>query len=136
MRILGIDPGKKNIGVAISDPTATLTTPLTIIRHTSRMVDSASIAVLAHENEVELIVIGQALDQNGKPTVSGRSANRLAAAVRQHTDIPVVLWDESYSTKEAQTSIRMKLRKKHHGHVDDLAAAIILQSYLDNHCGV
>ena len=133
MRILGVDPGRRNIGTALSDPTGTLATPLTIIQHSSRNIDAASIVALATENEVGLIVIGQALNPNGEPTVSGRSAKRLAAVIHRITEIPVVLWDESFSTKEAQSIKRKRERTKRGGHLDDLAAAIILQSYLDTH---
>lgn len=131
MRILGIDPGKKNIGIALSDPTGTLAKPLTILRHTSRPVDAASIATIATNEKVDLIVVGQALDQDGYPTVSGRSASRLASAIREQSQLPVVLWDESHSTKEAQAIMHYKSGRKQQGHKDDLAAAVILQSYLD-----
>ena len=97
MRILGIDPGEKNIGIAISDPTGNLANPVTVIRHVSRLFDAASIAQIALENSAELIVVGQALDIDGKPTLSGRRAGRLAAAIRTQTEIPVILWDESNS---------------------------------------
>lgn len=131
MRILGIDPGEKNIGVSISDPTGTIASPLMIIQHTSRNLDAASISAIARENEVEIIIVGQALDHEGEPTVSGRSAKRLAAAIKRHMDIPVVLWDESFSTREARKFSKKKQRRKYNKHLDDVAATIILQSYLD-----
>lgn len=132
MRILCIDPGTKNIGIALSDPTGTLAKPLTIIQHISRTVDAVSIAALATDKHAELIIIGQALDQNGNATFSGRSATRLAAAIRRQTDIPVVLWDESFSTKVAQSIKREKYHSEQNKHMDDVAAAIILQTYLDS----
>ena len=133
MRILGIDPGEKNIGVSISDPTGSIANPLTVIKHVSRPIDAASIGEIALENSAEIIVVGQALDLNGKPTLSGRRAKRLAAAIRSQIDIPVILWDESYSTKTAQ-SAQEKLRgtrRLRDRHLDELAATVILQSYLD-----
>ena len=135
MRILSVDPGEKRIGIAISDPTGTIANPLTVIKHVSRPIDAATIAQIASENDVIKIIVGQALDLDGKPNVSGRRAARLAAAIRTQTDIPVELWDESYSTKEAQ-SARIALgssRKKRGGHLDELAATFILQSYLNAH---
>lgn len=131
MRILGIDPGEKNIGVSISDPTGTLASPLTIIDHTSRERDAISISTIACENEVELIIVGQALDHEGEPTVSGRSAKRLAAAIKRHINIPVVLWDESFTTQEAWNCYQKIHRRKAKNLIDDMAATIILQSYLD-----
>ncbi len=134
MRILGVDPGEKNIGIAISDPTATIANPLTVIKHSSRAEDAKVIANLAAENEAKLIILGQNLDEDGKPTFQGRKSTRLGGAIRAITDIPVQFWDESGSTKSArQARIDMNVsRKKRSGHLDELAATVILQSYLDS----
>jgi putative Holliday junction resolvase len=137
MRILGVDPGGKRIGLAISDPTGTLARPLQVIPHINRRTDAAEIAARAAAEQAELIVVGQATDIDGKPNYSGRKSRRLAGAIRAQTDIPVELWDESYSTKDAQRTRVILGRKKNSGnqHLDDRAAAIILQSYLDAHPG-
>lgn len=133
MRILAVDPGSKRIGVALSDPTGTIASPLKVVNHISRPIDAATIAALAQEYEAEKIIVGQSLDEEGKPTVQGRSAARLSAAIRSQTDLPVLLWDESHSTQQARQS-QLTLgtpKRKRQGHVDDLAAAAILQSFLD-----
>lgn len=135
MRILAIDPGDKNIGVAISDPTGTIANPLTIIKHVSRSIDAATIAQLALDNGAKLIVVGQALDPEGKPTPQSRRSARLAAAIKDQIDLPVELWDETGSTQAArQARIALGVsRHKRRGHLDDLAATYILQTYLDVH---
>jgi putative holliday junction resolvase len=133
MKVLGIDPGEKNIGIAISDPSGTIANPLTILKHNSRLVDAAMISQIAMEQGADLIVVGQALDHDGKPTYTGRKATRLAAEIRSQTNVRVELWDESHSTQSAR-SARIELglsRKRRGGHLDELAATIILQSYLD-----
>jgi putative Holliday junction resolvase len=133
MRILGIDPGDKNIGVALSDPSGTIANPMTVIQHISRPIDAATIAELARHNHVGRIIVGQSFDLDGKPNFQGRKAARLAAAIRGQTEIPVELWDEAYSTQAAR-SARITLnspRAKRTGHLDALAATVILQSYLD-----
>jgi putative Holliday junction resolvase len=137
MRILAVDPGIKNLGIALSDPTSTIANPLTILKHASRPANAAAILEIAKSHGVELIVIGQSLDQYGKPTFEGRRASRLAAELRSHSDIQVVLWDESFSTFEAQkASLALgSPRRKRQGHLDDLAATVILQSFLDAHKG-
>ncbi len=134
-RVLAVDPGDKRIGTAISDPTGTIANPLIVIKHISRTVDAAQIALAATEQQARLIVVGQALDQEGLPGVRGRSAMRLAEAIRLQTEIPVELWDESGSTQEARAArISMGVsRQKRSGHLDELAATVILQSYLDAH---
>jgi len=135
LRILGIDPGEKNIGVAISDPTGTLARPLSVIAHTQRRKDAEQIVALARAEKAEKIVIGQATDLDGKPNFSGRKAARLAAEIRSMTAIPVELWDESFSTQQArQGKISAGARRKNRqGHLDDSAASVILQTYLDMH---
>lgn len=133
MRVLAIDPGEKRIGIAISDPTGTIASPVMVIKHNSRQVDAAAIVKLALENEVGTIIVGQSLDEEGLPTPEGRRSERLAEAIQSQTSLPVILWDESGSTQEARAArIAMGVsRRKRRGHQDDLAAAIILQSYLD-----
>jgi putative holliday junction resolvase len=134
-RVLAVDPGEKRIGMAISDPTATIANPLRVINHVSRPLDAAQITLAANEQQARLIIVGQALDQEGLPGPRARSAMRLAEAIRLQSDIPVELWDESGSTQEARAA-RFSMgvsRRKRSGHLDELAATVILQSYLDAH---
>jgi putative Holliday junction resolvase len=134
MRILAVDPGEKRIGIALSDPTGTIASPLTVIQHVSRPVDAATIADLAHEYQVGLIIIGESFDVDGLSTPASRRADRLAEAIRQQSAVPLKMWDESFSTQAArQTRIEMNTsRRKRRGHLDELAATVILQSYLDS----
>ncbi|MBI5295919.1 MAG: Holliday junction resolvase RuvX [Chloroflexi bacterium] len=134
MRILAVDHGEKRIGLALSDPTATLASPLKVIAHVSRLVDAAQVADLAAQHQAGLIVIGQSFDEEGQPNLAGRRAARFAETLRTQTDIPVTLWDESFSTQDARaTRIEMGVnRKKRGGHLDELAAVMILRSYLES----
>lgn len=134
MRILAVDPGEKRLGIAISDPTGTIANPLAVLKHTARAADAAAIVRLANEHEAGLIIIGQNLDVEGEPTLQSRMAERLAQAIREQTSLKVEMWDESGSTQAARAArISMGVRrKKRTGHMDDLAAAVILQSYLDS----
>jgi len=133
MRILAVDHGEKRIGLALSDPTATLASPLKVIEHVARLTDAAQVADLAAQNEVGLIVIGQSFDEAGRPNLAGRRAARFAETLQTQTQIPVTLWDESFSTQDARaTRIEMGVgRKKRGGHLDELAAVMILRSYLE-----
>lgn len=135
MRVLAVDHGAKRIGLALSDPTATIASPLKVIEHVSRRIDAAQVAELAAQNEVRLIVVGQSFDEEGKPNPAGRSAGRFADELKNQTDIPIELWDESFSTQIARAA-RIELgvsRKKRTGHQDEFAAVVILQSYLEAH---
>ncbi|TAK14892.1 MAG: Holliday junction resolvase RuvX [Anaerolineae bacterium] len=133
MRLLAIDPGEKRIGVAISDESASLARPLQIISHTARLADAALIAQVARDHQVARIIVGQSFGLDGKPNVSGRRAARLAAAIRTQTDIPVELWDEDFTTADTLQVRRALGTRDRSAHIDDRAAAAILQSYLDAH---
>lgn len=133
MRILAVDHGEKRIGLALSDPTGTLASPLTVIKHVSRLLDAAQVANLAAESEAGLIIVGQSFDEEGNPNLAGRRAAKFAEALREQTRIPVELFDESFSTQDARATV-IELgypRKKRAGHHDSLAAVMILRSYIE-----
>lgn len=133
MRILAVDHGEKRIGLALSDPTATIASPLRVVKHVSRLLDAAQVANLANENDAGLIVIGQSFDEEGNPNLAGRRAAKFAEALKEQTQILVELFDESLSTQDARaTRIEMGVsRKKRSGHMDELAAVMILRSYIE-----
>ncbi|HTX91088.1 MAG TPA: Holliday junction resolvase RuvX [Anaerolineales bacterium] len=133
MRILAVDPGSKRIGLAVSDPTGTIANPLAVLQHVARLVDAAAVAQEAAAQGVGLIVVGQSLDDEGKPTFAGRQSARFAEALQTQTSLPVVLWEEGFTTQDARAA-RLQMgasRKNRSGHLDDLAATVLLQSYLD-----
>ena len=133
MRILAVDHGEKRIGLALSDATATIASPLKVVEHVSRAIDAAQVADIALQNDVKLIVIGQSFDEEGKPNPAGRRAGRFADELKNQTNIPIELWDESFSTQDARAA-RIELgvsQNKRAGHQDAFAAVVILQSYLE-----
>ncbi|MCK4801215.1 MAG: Holliday junction resolvase RuvX [Anaerolineales bacterium] len=132
-RILAVDPGDKRLGIAISDPTRNIASPVCVLDHVSREKDAQAILSLAEENNSGLIVIGQALNWEGEVSPQGRKSTRLADMIRSQSNIPVVLWNEYGSTSTARNGLRlMKVsRKKRADPLDDLAATVILQTYLD-----
>ncbi|MEL7625716.1 MAG: Holliday junction resolvase RuvX [Anaerolineaceae bacterium] len=135
MKYLGIDHGNARIGIAVSDPTGTLARPFQILKHTSRAADALFVAKLAALEGCETVIVGLPLDSDGSLGPRARSVNRFIDELRIQTELPVIAWDESHSTKEAvQASIlRGEGKKKRQNAIDDQAAAIILQDYLDNH---
>jgi putative Holliday junction resolvase len=133
-RKLGIDPGERRIGVAISDISGTIATPYQLIKHVSREKDVNKILEIAKSQEADLIIIGAAYGSEGEETPASRKSARLAERIMDQSEIEVILWDESGSTQKAR-EIRLSAgsgRKKRHGHQDEIAAAIILQDFLDN----
>lgn len=133
MRIMAVDPGDKRIGLAISDPTGTIANPFKVLQHVGRLVDAAQIVSLAQENDVQKIIVGISLDETGIPTPQGRKSVRMKEAIESQCSIPISLWDEDGTTVAAQEArLRMGVvHQKRQGHLDDLAATVLLQSYLD-----
>ncbi len=134
VRCLGIDHGEKRIGIAISDETGTMARPLTIVRHVSKADDARRVVEVALTNGVGLIVVGQSTNEAGLPNLSGLRALRFAEVLRTMTELPILLWDESMSSQDAKASRLASgaSRKKRATPVDSLAAAIMLQTYLDS----
>lgn len=134
MRVLAVDPGEKRIGLAISDPTGMISRPYSVIRHESREKDSEKILKIAQNESVEMIVVGWALNSEGEVGPQARKSKRFADVLRERIGLPVLMWDESGTTREAiQSRIDLGIsRKKRRGHLDDLAASILLQDFLIN----
>lgn len=133
-RIMAVDPGEKRIGLAISDETGTLARGLCVLKHVSLRGDCAEIVHLAVQNKVVKIVVGNPIGVDGEETPQARHAKKFADTLAEIGGLPVVLWDEHGSTKEAR-AIRLEAganRSKRRGHLDEVAAAVILQSWLDS----
>src|SRR5664279_6840 len=128
MRALAVDPGEVNLGVAVSDETGLLARPLATLRHTSRAEDAARIVALAQQQEAGLIVLGYALDSDGRPGPQARHAEKLAQAVRELTALPVLLHDESFSSQVAAETMRStgKKRRARREQIHAAAAATLL----------
>ncbi len=133
MRLLAVDPGEKHIGVAVSDPSGIIARPLTTLMHESRAKDAERLVALAREHEVEGIVLGLALNAQGEAGPQARRAERLVEALRAITDVPVIPHDESFSSATAQTLMLAsgKKRRERRAQIHAVAAAALLQSYLD-----
>jgi len=133
MRILAIDPGDKRIGLAITDPTCMIAIPLKVLLHLSREQDAQAIKALVTESQVDLIIIGVALDEDGGETPASRKARRLGDALTGIMDIRIIYEDEAGSTQEAgQAALAAGFRRQdRRGHLDQMAAAILLQRYLE-----
>ena len=132
MKVLAVDPGEKRIGLAISDPTGTIARPLCVIQHEARSKDAKKIAEIAQAEGALMIVVGQALDSDGQIGHQARKSQRLAEAIRSEVNCEVRLWDESGTTQAAiQNRVTMGVsRKKRKGHLDDVAASVLLQDFL------
>lgn len=137
MRIMGLDFGSKTVGVAISDSLLVIAQPLEIIRRkeANKLRQTlARIEELIVEYEVEEIVLGLPLNMNDTEGERVLLTREFKEKLERRTGLPVVMWDERLTTVEAdnammEAGIRRENRKEY---VDKIAAALILQSYLDN----
>jgi putative Holliday junction resolvase len=134
MRVLALDVGDKRIGVAISDPSQVLARSLKVIQRSSRQEDLAAVARLVEEYEVETVVVGYPRSLDGTVGEQAEKVEHYAAGLAEVLDVPVLLWDERFSTVTAEALMREAgLRgKKKRERVDAVAAAVILQDYLDS----
>ncbi len=133
MRILGLDYGEKRIGVAVCDELGLTAQGLpTLIRKTKKH-DLEILSRLIQNYAVERIVIGYPLRLDGSEGIQCEKVNRFARLLDKTFSLPVVKWSETLSTKEAEeilisSGVRWQKRKEK---VDQLAACLILQNYLD-----
>jgi len=138
---MGLDHGERRVGVALSDELGILATPLCILRLRARD-RVAALAGIVHEHEVVEIVVGLPKTLRGEIGPQARRVERFVEELRDAIDAPVRLWDEQYSTAEARDRLagRGSGGKRFSGrrgrveapHVDAVAAAVILQEYLDS----
>lgn len=138
MRLLALDVGDRRVGVAVSDPTGLIATPLTVVRRGSKAEDFRRIARLAREQAAEGLVVGHPLNEDGTAGPQARRVERYAAALVDALDaegltLKVYLWDERMSTQRAQEVMIDAGRgtRERRERIDAVAAAVILQDYLD-----
>jgi putative holliday junction resolvase len=130
-RVLGIDFGTKRVGLAISDGSGVLATPLDVVPR-ERAVEVVKSLVI--EMDVAKIVVGLPTALGGHEGASADDARSLGKDLHNATDLPVVYHDERFTSRMAETTLLGKgmKRRDRRQQVDKIAAAIILQDYLDN----
>lgn len=131
--LLGIDPGTKNIGLAISDVSKTIATPLDVLTNVKYKNLVNYIKNIQHRNGLSGIVIGYPVNMDGTVGPKAQSSNSLADNLFKDINLPILLWDERLSTSAVEkmlinADITREKRKKN---IDKLAASYILQGFLD-----
>jgi putative Holliday junction resolvase len=135
MRALGIDLGSKRIGIAVSDRTGTIASPLVVLQRSGSVRrDHAAIAALVVEEEAEMLVVGLPLNMNGTSGPAAKAAIAEAEALATVVGVPVITFDERRTTVTAdralmEARIGAQARRKL---VDKVAAAVLLQTWLDS----
>jgi putative Holliday junction resolvase len=134
-RILAIDYGSKRIGLAISDPTRTIASPLTTLyRREGKRPPWAELERVVHEQEVAGIVVGLPVSLAGEDTPWTAEVREFAARLAERTGVPVDLQDERLTSVQAEAIVRgsglPRRKREDRSRVDSAAAALILQTYL------
>ncbi len=132
MRYLGLDVGDRWIGVAVSDPSAKLASPLTIIRRSNDITDLEAITRIIEQHQVKLVVVGLPRMLSGKQGIQADKVEAFTQQLRRRTEVPVEFRDEWLTTVSARRLMQESGTKKISRKRDDaIAAAIILQAFLD-----
>jgi putative Holliday junction resolvase len=135
-RLLGIDPGKVRLGLAISDPDRRIASPLATYTRRDAAQDARHLARVVEENEIGQIVIGLPVHLDGREGEQAKAARALGKVIAEATGLPCVFWDERFTSREAESALwgaglTHKRRKERR---DQVAAQILLQAYLDAGC--
>ncbi|MBI4462993.1 MAG: Holliday junction resolvase RuvX [Acidobacteria bacterium] len=132
-RILAIDLGTKNVGLAVSDPLGLTAQPLPTLRRSNRRADLARLREVVEALGVTRVVVGHPLHLKGFAGARAQEAERFADGLRAELDLPVELFDERLTTLEAERHLRASGARpeKRKEAIDQVAAMLILQAYLD-----
>ena len=133
MRSLGLDIGDKRIGVALSDPDGLLASPFTIINRREETADIKAITDIISQHQVEQIIVGLPRSMDGSIGKQAEKVKDFTQKLCRHTEVPVEFRDERLTTVLAKRLMRAAKTKKSREKAQDdaIAAAIILQGYLD-----
>jgi len=135
MQYLGLDVGMRRIGVAVGDDETGVAGGVSQIARRNRPADLEAVAALIADYHTEAIVVGLPVHDDGTVGDWARAVLRFGRALKKKTGLPVIFWDERYSTATAQEQLRAVGRPvaQQTDRIDQLAAAVILQSFLDHH---
>ena len=131
---MAVDPGSKRVGVAMSDPSATIAQALATVPAEPQDTLASRLAEIAKEHEANRIVVGLPRRMNGSYGPEAKSARELADALRKASRLPVELVDERLTTVAAERSMIEggARRAKRRANIDRVAATLLLQSHLDS----
>lgn len=135
-RLLGVDYGSVRIGLAVSDPERRLASPLAVYERRGREGEAEYFRTLTTAEEVGALVVGLPVHLDGREGPKAAEARAFGAWLAETTGLPVVFWDERFSTVEAESALWQAglTHKKRKVRRDRVAAQILLQAYLDAGC--
>jgi len=130
-RILALDYGRKRVGVAISDPLGIFAQGLEVLHIRGKADLLGKISKYFNIYEIEQIVIGNPLNKDGSESQLSEEIKKIANLINKSYNVEIILWDERFTTREAETSLKGFGSKKFNKYKDKISAQLILQSYLE-----
>ena len=131
--LLGVDPGTKTLGLAVSDRTRLIATPIKTIKRVKFSLDAAELLKVYDERESVAVIVGNPINMDGSKGPRAQSVKDFCHNLLKIRDLPICMWDERLSTMAVtRTMLEADMsRKKRKENVDKLAASYILQGFLD-----
>lgn len=134
-RLMGLDVGSKTVGLALADPSWTIASPLITLRRERFRQDAETLVRLIAEHDVRALVLGLPVSMDGREGPRCQSVRQFAANLLEHVDLPLVFWDERWSTVAVERMLVREAdlsRRRRRQVIDKSAAAYILQGALDH----
>jgi len=134
MRVMALDVGDRNIGVAVSDALLLTAQGRATLKRTTWQADLEYLRKVAEDNEVSKVVVGKPLHMDGRESRQSRKVTQFATRLSKSLSLPVILWDErltSFAAEQHLEEVGLNWRDRRK-HVDKVAAMFILQDYLDS----
>lgn len=134
-RVLGIDYGTRRVGLALSDPLGIIAQPIDAVKQSSELM--AEIRQVVERERVHTVVVGMPLNLKGQAAQTAQEVQKFVEQLRAELSMEVATWDERFTTTIAQQTMttmgtKKKERQQKNGRIDSMAAAVMLQNYLDS----
>jgi len=134
-RILGIDYGSRRVGLALSDPLGIIAQPIDALQQSSHLIND--IQSVIEREQVRIVVVGLPLNLKGQEAKTAQEVQKFVEQLRSTVSMQVETWDERFTTAIAQKTLltmgtKKKERQQKNGRIDSMAAAVMLQNYLDS----
>ena len=135
-RLLAVDFGTVRVGLAITDPNRLIASPLGIYTRENTATDALFFQEIVRSEQVGLLVVGLPIHNDGREGIKAVEARQFGTWLTQITSLPVVYWDERFTTVEAESALWSAglTHKKRRNRRDSVAAQILLQGYLEAGC--
>jgi putative Holliday junction resolvase len=138
MKVLGVDLGDRRIGLALSDPSGVVALGAGFLEMRSQREALDGIEAIVSEKEVDQVVIGLPLTMSGQKGERAQITERFVDRLREHVQVPIMLWDERFTSEAAKRTLSdagrgaRRAARREKGRTDEIAATLLLQSWLDS----